>query len=35
MVAMVNSGIAENNINPMTIIFKARAAVVTPDPMPN
>ena len=35
IVVMVNSDIAVNNVNPMAVIFKALAAVVTPDHVPN
>jgi hypothetical protein len=35
MVVMANFASVVNNINPMTVIFKALAAVVTPDRVPN
>lgn len=35
VVVMVNSDIAVNKVNPMTIIFKALAAVIAPDHVPN
>jgi D-alanyl-D-alanine carboxypeptidase len=35
VVVMVNSDIAVDKVNPMTIIFKALAAVIAPDHVPN
>jgi len=35
MVAMFNSDVAVNNDNPMTVICKTLATVVTPDHVPD